>query len=57
MQIEVGIRLQDCRDNDFVCTVEHMEVKIDASKMFPGGKVAVQRGYVRCALSELTLRR
>ena len=54
VQTDVGIRLQDCLDDDFVNTVEHADVKIDASKMFPGGKVAVQRGYVRPTLSVLT---
>ena len=54
VQTDVGIRLQDCLDDDFVDTVEHADVKIDASKTFPGGKVAVQRGYVRPALSVLT---
>ena len=43
VQTDVGIRFQDCLDDDFVNTVEHADVKIDASKMFPGGKVAVQR--------------
>ena len=57
VQTDVGIRLQDCLDDDFVNTVEHADIKIDASKMFPGGKVAVQRGYVRPASFVLTLRR
>ncbi|KAI0711830.1 hypothetical protein C8T65DRAFT_739479 [Cerioporus squamosus] len=42
---DVGIRLMDCMAADFVRAVKHADVKIDVQKMFPEGKVVVQRGY------------
>ncbi|RPD55003.1 hypothetical protein L226DRAFT_563192 [Lentinus tigrinus ALCF2SS1-7] len=45
VQSDVGVRLKDCLDEDFVRAVEHADVRIDETKMFPSGKVVVQRGY------------